>query len=75
MAPEDLKLDDLLAGGVLPLSGTPQSAVLPLPDNGAQPLVLLVEDNVDMSAFIASALGRHYRVLTAPEGRRGCNWR
>lgn len=71
VAPEDLKLDDLLAGGVLPLSGTPQSAVLPLPDNGAQPLVLLVEDNVDMSAFIASALGRHYRVLTAPEGRRG----
>ncbi|WP_374421549.1 EAL domain-containing protein [Chromobacterium sp.] len=71
VAPEDLKLDDLLAGGVLPLSGTPQSAVLPLPDNGAQPLVLLVEDNVDMSAFIAGALGRHYRVLTAPEGRRG----
>lgn len=68
---EDLRLDDLLAGGAVPAPASQQGEAGGLPDMGAQALVLLVEDNTDMSAFIAGALGRHYRVMTAPEGGRG----
>ena len=43
-----------------------------LPDLGANaPLVLIVEDNPDMNAFVAEALGRHYRVVTAFDGEEG----
>jgi signal transduction histidine kinase len=35
------------------------------------PLVLVVEDNADMNHFVASALGRTYRVATAFDGREG----
>lgn len=35
------------------------------------PLVLVVEDNADMNAFIADALRPHYRVATAGDGRQG----
>ncbi|HET7774807.1 MAG TPA: PAS domain S-box protein, partial [Azospira sp.] len=35
------------------------------------PLVLVVEDNPDMSTFIAEALGRQYRVVTARDGQEG----
>lgn len=35
------------------------------------PLVLVVEDNVDMNEFIASTLRPHYRVLSAFDGAEG----
>ncbi|MDO8680792.1 MAG: PAS domain S-box protein [Acidobacteriota bacterium] len=35
------------------------------------PLVLVVEDNPDMNAFVAEALRRHYRVVTAFDGQEG----
>jgi len=35
------------------------------------PLVLVVEDNADMNAFIAEALSPHYRVACAFDGRQG----
>lgn len=36
-----------------------------------RPLVLVVEDNADMNRFIAVALGQHYRVATAFDGKEG----
>ncbi|UGA36637.1 diguanylate cyclase [Chromobacterium haemolyticum] len=68
---EYLRLDDLLAGGAVPLPAPQLGETTALPDKNGQALVLLVEDNPDMSAFIAGALGKHYRVMTAPEGGRG----
>lgn len=68
---EYLRLDDLLAGGAVPLPAPQLGETAALPDKNGQALVLLVEDNRDMSAFIAGALGKHYRVMTAPEGGRG----
>jgi len=35
------------------------------------PLVLIVEDNPEMNAFIAGVLGKHYRVASAFNGREG----
>ncbi|MDX9707431.1 MAG: PAS domain S-box protein, partial [Azospira sp.] len=37
----------------------------------AAPLVLIVEDNVDMNAFIADTLRTRYRVASARDGRAG----
>ncbi len=39
-------------------------------DDGA-PLVLVVEDNPDMRAFIAWTMAKRYRVATAADGREG----
>jgi len=38
---------------------------------GDAPLVLVVDDNPDMNAFIAEALGHTYRVITARDGQEG----
>gem|GEM_PF-166302 len=35
------------------------------------PLVLVVEDNPDMNTYIAEALGKHYRVAIAENGKEG----
>lgn len=35
------------------------------------PLVLLVEDNADVRAFLRSSLGEAYRILEAPDGEEG----
>ena len=35
------------------------------------PLVLVVEDNPDMCAYLSEAIGREYRVETAADGREG----
>ncbi|MGB8645136.1 MAG: PAS domain S-box protein [Anaerolineae bacterium] len=35
------------------------------------PLVLIVEDNHDMNAFLAETLGKSYRVMTAYDGEQG----
>jgi CheY-like chemotaxis protein len=39
--------------------------------NGAKPLLLLVEDNAEMVAFLSQMLGADYRVTTASNGREG----
>lgn len=41
------------------------------PTTGSQPLVLVVEDNVDMNRFIADTLRAHYRVACAFNGQQG----
>ncbi|KAB2969184.1 EAL domain-containing protein [Zoogloea sp.] len=53
-------------------SDTPEVAQAPAggPDEQA-PLILVVEDNPDMNAFIASALAPRYRVATAFDGQSG----
>jgi PAS domain S-box-containing protein len=47
----------------------------PLPEAGEHaadgPLVLVVEDNLDMNAYLVRTLGRHYRVVAAFDGREG----
>lgn len=53
-----------------------RQAPAPAPDAGAgvdanAPLVLVVEDNADMNAFVADALRAHYRVACAFNGREG----
>jgi len=48
------------------------ATTLPPPALAADaPLVLVVEDNPDMNAFVAEALGRRYRVATAFDGQEG----
>ena len=49
-------------------SSTPGLAV-PLRDDA--PLLLVIEDNVDMNEFIAATLRPHYRVCSAFNGREG----
>jgi len=41
------------------------------PQAGAQPLILVVEDNRDMAEFITKTLAPNYRVATAGNGRVG----
>jgi PAS domain S-box-containing protein len=41
------------------------------PEDSARPLVLVVEDNPDMSQFICETLQPEYRVATAPNGQAG----
>jgi PAS domain S-box-containing protein len=50
-----------------------QECLLPMKSAMAtdSPLVLVVEDNPDMNAFLAETLGRFYRVATACDGREG----
>lgn len=43
----------------------------PAPSSAHLPLVLVVEDNADMSAFICSALTDRYRIATAFNGKDG----
>lgn len=49
-------------------AGPPPTAV---PPPGNEPLVLVVEDNADMSAFVCSGLGKAYRVAAAFDGAQG----
>jgi PAS domain S-box-containing protein len=51
-----------------PRSATAALAGAAAPD---APLILVVEDNPDMNAFLAQTLGRHYRIATAFDGREG----
>ncbi|HLF96067.1 MAG TPA: PAS domain S-box protein [Methylococcaceae bacterium] len=50
-----------------PLDLFPQPAVA----TEVAPLTLVVEDNPDMNAILAEALGRRYRVVTAFDGQEG----
>ena len=49
-----------------------QSAASGMPSPGSdKPLVLVVEDNMDMNRFVAAVLGQHYQVATAFDGKEG----
>jgi signal transduction histidine kinase/DNA-binding response OmpR family regulator len=61
-----------------PVAGEPYqpSEIKPdLPDNKAEeknePVVLVVEDNPDMSQYIAGILERQYRIVSAGNGKKG----
>jgi len=43
----------------------------PGPAGRQAPLVLVVEDNADMAAFVAQALRPHFRLASAPDGQSG----
>lgn len=53
-----------------PSSPTSPSPVI-VPAGGDAPLVLIVEDNSDMNAYLADTLRPHYRVACAFDGRDG----
>ncbi len=60
------------APGIIDGLATPAARpACPLPDRAATELVLVVEDNPDMRAFLAGSLGREYRTATAEDGRQG----
>ena len=50
---------------------------LPLPDHVEQPanpdapVVLVIDDNADIRAYVSALLSKDYRVLTAPDGETG----
>ena len=66
-------LDEAIDRQALDELRTRHSATAPPPPALAAdaPLVLVVEDNPDMNAFVAEAMGRHYRVVTAFDGQEG----
>ncbi len=66
-------LDEAIDRQALDELRTPnKAAALPPPALAANaPLVLVVEDNPDMNAYVAQALGPHYRVVTAFDGQEG----
>jgi PAS domain S-box-containing protein len=74
-APPGTTVDASGALAPLPESRTAARAAVaaPAPPEGidAAPLVLVVEDNPEMNAFIAQTLGRYYRVASAFDGRDG----
>ncbi|MGE5470830.1 MAG: ATP-binding protein [Bacteroidota bacterium] len=66
------QLDPVLAGEVLDELHVVPAAPAPRPAPPANaPLVLVVEDNADMNAFIVDILRPHYRVLSAFNGQQG----
>src|SRR5690606_104696 len=70
------KEESLIATRSLVQNAVPDPTIgnMPLPDNGADtanPVVLVVEDNADIRAFIANHLRAHYTVLEAADGLDG----
>ena len=69
-APEQLETQVTVAtddGNLLAEAGA-----LPLPEpDGDKPVVLLVEDNEEVRAFVAGALGERYRIVQAENGEQG----
>ena len=64
-------LEDMLSPArALPVS-TPDVSVGENGDTNTQPLVLIVEDNADLRAFITGELTTHCQVLTATNGQQG----
>ena len=52
-------------------TGIDEALSVPAADAGAQPLILLVEDNNELRSFLESQLSRFYRVVTAKNGESG----
>ncbi len=73
VAAEENGMDDDLASSAVAGFHSPEK-----PSDGAQhgansetPLVLVVEDNAEMNAFIAANLAERHRVITAADGQSG----
>lgn len=52
----------------VPLQGQP---ITPISTSKAQPLLLVVEDNPEVQAYIRSVFAEHYQVITANDGIEG----
>ncbi len=63
--------DILLFQQMLPVAGGQQPELRDAAPAATVPLILVVEDNPDMNHYLASLLGRHYRVVTACDGVEG----
>ena len=63
--------DILLFQQMLPVAGGQQPELRDAAPAATAPLILVVEDNPDMNHYLASLLGRHYRVVTARDGVEG----
>lgn len=68
-------LDALATQAMATLSAGGRTAARPPPSStagaDARPLVLIAEDNPDMSHFLAAVLSAEFRVVTAADGREG----
>jgi PAS domain S-box-containing protein len=64
----DSGIDLQIAEGLAPPTGDPMAAAA---EDTSRPLVLVVEDNADMNAFLVDCLSPHYRVTSARDGRAG----
>ncbi|HEX5806278.1 MAG TPA: EAL domain-containing protein [Macromonas sp.] len=62
--------DSTAVDAIAPMAPT-QASAEPVTSPTAAPLVLIVEDNVDMNGFIAASLAEHYRVARAFDGPTG----
>lgn len=63
--------DALLFQQLLPVASGQQAELRDAAPAATAPLILVVEDNPDMNHYLASLLGRHYRVVTARDGVEG----
>jgi signal transduction histidine kinase/ligand-binding sensor domain-containing protein/CheY-like chemotaxis protein/AraC-like DNA-binding protein len=58
---------------ILPAPPLPRGLGDAVPVNAEAPLLLLVEDNDDLRAFLEKQLSERYRVVVARDGAEGCN--
>ena len=54
--------------GILPISGTIDNKV---DDEDERPVLLLVEDNVELRDYTSNLLSEDYQVIQAPDGKQG----
>ncbi|MGO9927912.1 MAG: ATP-binding protein [Mycobacterium sp.] len=60
------------AGAIAELTRAPSAPVQPEPDIAdSKPVIVVIEDNADLNAFVCQALSRRYRVRAAFDGRSG----
>ncbi|OBB87073.1 ATP-binding protein [Mycobacterium sp. 852002-30065_SCH5024008] len=60
------------AGAIAELSRSPDALVQPDHDStDSKPVVVVIEDNADLNAFVCQALSQRYRVKAALDGRSG----
>jgi signal transduction histidine kinase/ligand-binding sensor domain-containing protein/DNA-binding response OmpR family regulator len=66
----EIVLPTVQTGGELEIMARPQSTNFLMEPN-AKPLLLIVEDNVDISSFISKSLANEFRCITASNGKLG----